>query len=156
MKFFFIIFVLNVLVLCKSSCDVNDEITQLFWTIKIDGDYYNPDYQNEDGVYNTADLLHFFMYLRLRTKLKNALDSRFPELQCDIEEICSTKTYKINLNNNENMFCSFCELYFKIEHKKEYVFTIDLLELWVFFQRNLTIHSNELIKKNTSLYFNTR
>ena len=67
MKLFFIIFVLNVFVLCKSSCDVNDEITQLFWTIKED--YYNPDYRNEHGFHNTADLVDFLEYLRLRKKL---------------------------------------------------------------------------------------
>ena len=149
MKLVIIIFVLNVLVQCETSCDVDDEITLLFW----ENEHFNPFYEN---VYINADLGYFLEYLRLRKKLKNAFDSKFPKLQCGLEEICSTKVSELNLNNNGSFYCSFCELYFMIEHKKEYVFTIDYLEVWVFFQRNLSIHSNELINKNTNLSIKTR
>ena len=150
MKLVIIIFVLNVLKQCNCSCDDSDKITLLFWTIE----YFNPIYRDDGLLYNNADLEVFLQYLRLRTRLKNVLVSKFPELQCDIEEICSTIVSEINSNNNENLFCPFCELYFKIEHNKEYVFTIDYLELWLFSQRNLSIHSNNLINKN--LFLNTR
>ena len=157
MKFVIIIFVLNVLNQCESSCVVDDEIIDLFWAAQHKNPYYiDPDpHYPKIRFYNGDDLAYFLEYVKLRTKLKNALYLKFPELQCDIEEICNTNVFEINLNKHIRYY-SFCQLYFLFEDKKEYIFTIENLELWVFFQRNLSIHSNELINKNNYLYFNTR
>ena len=129
LKLVITIFVLNVLKQCNCSCD--DKLLWWFWTIE----YFNPVYRDDGLLYNNADLEVFLQYLRLRTRLKNVLVLKFPELQCDIEEICSTKVSEVDLNNKEHLYCSFCELYFKIEHKKECVFAIDYLKLWFFFNK---------------------
>ena len=80
MKLVAIVFVLNVLKQCESSCDVDDKITQLFWT----NEHINMIYNYDKSFYNNEDLKYFLQYFRLRTKLKNVLDSKFSELQCDI------------------------------------------------------------------------
>ena len=90
MKLVAIVFVLNVLKQCESSCDVDDKITQLFWT----NEHINMIYNYDKSFYNNEDLKYFLQYFRLRTKLKNVLDSKFSELQCDIEEICCTNYLK--------------------------------------------------------------
>ena len=50
---------------------------------------------------------------------------------------------------------SFCEMFFMFENKTKFVFLIDHLEIWVFSQRNITIHSNKFINKSAKYFFTT-
>ena len=145
MKFVAIIFIL--IIKYESSCDTDNKTAQIFWT--KDQDYLQ--YQLE-----RRPLQYFVGYLRSRTKLKNVIDLKFPELHCGIEKICTTTKPEIENNLNKRPYILFCELYFKIEHKKEHVYTIDHLELWLFSHQNFTIHSSQLINKSRTAFFNIR
>ena len=151
MKFVIIIYVLLFVPFgCESSCTLDNETIQLFWA---ENQYYEFIFS---GYYENRFLEIFSHYISIRTELKNVVDLQYPKLQCDIEEICTTTIPTTKENNNETLYNSFCDLYLDFEHKKEYLFTIDHLDLWVFSRRNVSLHSEQLINKSENLSFNTR
>ena len=146
MKFAIIIFILIILIVSISSCEVDNEVFQMVWTKKYD--YLSYDERSLSG----------FVSYRIESKeLKSVLDLKFTKLQCGIKEICTKTVPRTrNLFNASSYYYSFCELYFKFEHKRKYVFTIDHLELALFSIRNFTIDPNQLINNFGKSLFNTR
>ena len=147
MKLILLILVMNVVIEGESSCNLDNETLQLF----TNKNYYYENYEKQRPLYS------FISHLRRRKKLKNIVDLKFPKLHCDIENICTNTTvYKTEKKTNERSRFSFCELYFEIEHKKQYVFTIDYFKLWLYSRQNFSIHSNQIVKMSENPFFNTR
>ena len=127
-----------------SPCKVDDDVFQTVWTRK----YYH-------WVYDEQPLHGLMIYREQSKKLKSVLDFRFPKLQCGIKEICTKTVPRTeNLLNESSYYYSFCELYFKFEHERKYVFTIDHLALFSY--RNFTIDPNQLNYKFGKSFLNTR
>ena len=138
---------MNVVIEGESSCNLDKETLQLF----TDKDYYYGNYEKQHPLYS------FIKYYRRRKYLKNFVGLKLPKIHCDIENICTNKTiYKTEKQANKSRRFSFCKLYFEIEHKKEYVFTIDYFKLWLFSRQNFSIHSNQIINMSENTFFNTR
>ena len=149
--FIFLILLVKVFVKCDSSCEIENKyiraVQQMFWT----KDKYYLYYEIEHRPLKT-----FLRYFKEKTVFENIVDVKFPKLQCDIEMICTTTKSNVVKRLEERNYYSFCEQFFIFEHKKEYIFTIDHLQLALFSYQNITMNSNQLFKKSGINFFNTR
>ena len=114
---------------------------------------FDYDYESEFKTEFDYDILHDleledYSYCELYIEIDSILFSYEFDYDYDLEFDYDSEFLKENL--------SFCELYFKFEHKTEFVFLVDHLELWLFSNRNFTIHSNQFIKESGSSFFSRR
>ena len=165
MKFKIIILLINVVIYCKSSCDFDNNTVQQFkkktWItnkrlsfrkllnyLKVKEDYVNILNLNHSKLQCKIEVI---CNTKLsKTKISHEDCSHYEE---NIYNDYSFDNYtNLNLNNDsdfdsEIVHYSFCELYYKFEHEKKFVFLIDYFELWMFSHKNFTLHSNQIIKK---------
>ena len=149
--FILLILIVEVFVECNSPCQTKDEnitaVIQIIWK----KDYF---YEYEEiGYRPLVTVLNYFIE---KTILVNIVDEDFPNLQCDVETMCTTTKPNIVKQVEKNNYRSFCELFFDYEHKKEYVFTINDLKLTLFSIQNFTIYSNQHFNKYGIKLFNIR
>ena len=104
MKIIVLIFVVNVVIECKSSCVFDNDTFNMLWT----KDHY---------AILKGPLESFFYYHKIKKELKSTINSKFPQLQCDLKDICRTKDSKREgILKNSKYNYSFCELYFLFEY----------------------------------------
>ena len=152
MKFFILlIFLVEVFVECDSSCETKDEniraVKQMLWKKR----YY---YENDNVEYRPLEAL--LRYFREKKEFETIVDVGFPKLQCDIETICTTTKSNIVKKVEKRNYHSYCDIFFVFEHKKDYVLTIDHLQLVLYSHQNLTLHLNQLNIKFGINVFNIR
>ena len=149
--FIFLILLVEIFVECDSSCETKDEniiaVQQMLWKKH----YYYDNYELEH-----RSLVTLLRYFRDKTKLVNIVDLEFPKLQCDIETICTTTKSNIVKKVEKRNYHSYCDIFFVFEHKKDYVLTIDHLQLVLYSHQNLTLHLNQLNIKFGINVFNIR
>ena len=149
--FIFLILLVKVFVECDSSCETKDvnitAVQQMLWE-----KYYY--YDNYELAHRS--LVTLLRYFRDKTILVNIVDEEFPKLQCGIETICTSTKSNILKQVEKRNYRSFCEIFFVFEHKNEYVFTINHLQLVLYSHRNLTFYSSQLNIKFGIKVFNIR
>ena len=60
----------------------------------------------------------FFDYHKIKNELKRTVSSKFPQLYCDLKDICLTKVFKVKRMFKISKFnYSFGELYFLFKNK---------------------------------------
>ena len=140
MKCLLLILVLQNVIECESSDDFKEKMTSLFWksqTINI-------------RKYPFKSLL---FYYDIRNDFKNLIDLKFPELLCNIKDICTV--CKIDAETKYD-FQWFCKLYNDFEHKSKFVFYISNLNFWFLYSQNIIIHSEQFVNNAGNIFLNTR
>ena len=87
--------------------------------------------------------------------LLNDIDLRLDDINFSDYELDSEFYSELYYESGFGCY-SFCEMFFMFEHKTKFVFLVDHFEIWLFYNRNFTIHSNQLTKKTGNSFFTTR
>ena len=148
MKAFLLILFIKLII--QSSCN-NDNSAH----------YYG--YSEEDPFFlENYDLINItkwpfkslLLYNRMRGRVKNYLDTKSAELNCDIKDFCASSCNKL-VADFKNLDL-FCELFYEFEHEKMFVFYINYVELWFLTSKNYTIDSEQIFGNSNNNILDAR
>ena len=142
MKWLLLVLVLKIVIESESSNDLED----------IKWNYMKYDYIHYKDR-NKYPLKSFLRYNDIRNDINNLVVLQFPELHCNIKDICTF--CKVDAKTKYG-FKWFCKLYYDFEHKSKFVFLVNNFDSWFLYPQNITIHSDQDFSNTRNIFFNTR
>ena len=140
MKFLILILALHNANCGQSSCVIQPKIEHLL-------------FKEQHYLYELEPLENLLKYKEVKNHVNNILNKELGK--CSTRKICTARSKKID--NYLNELYSFCEMYFKFENNKKYVFTFKRIEtFWFFYFENFTMDSSQVFNTSENIFITKR